>query len=365
MRIRLSSLLVVAALPLLPVTAARAQETGVSVTYAKNIKKAVDTIEKIERFIDGQGEFDWLKIPDAISAARTNAEAYLESRPDDLGALMLLVRVGRLEALFAPTMLTTEDGEWVGDTTNHLAPVHATLDRVLELEPRLAEAYYVKARLLATANPRFDGDSLIIDVDWPGCLTNAERAVALAPRERPYRELLALARAESGDLDGAADAVRDIDKGKNLVYLLLTDFASVPMPDDVIALPRIQSTFAEMAGQAGLGGYANLRVKAFAVAGGAEGIETFYRETWPDFTLFLQEESEMSRTFGQLLNPAKDGFSPTESPDALERNQDPDKGIMMMVTEMDGLTDAALAYPDDPRLQGKFTQVIMINYRKK
>lgn len=343
-----------------------AQDTAVSVTYPRDLRKATDTIDKIERFTDGQGRFDWLKIPEALTSVRAEAEQYLTSHPDDLGTLMLLARTGRIEAFFAPTTLRTEDGGWVGDTTDHLAPVHALLDRLLVLEPRLAEAYYWKARLLAMSNPRFDGDSLIINVDWDGCLSTVERAVELAPAEGRYRELLALARAEHGDFAGAADAVRDLDGGKNLVYLLLSDFTAVPMPEDRIALPRVQSTFAEMYGQSGLGGYSNLRVRAFAVPGGAKRIEEFYRVTWPEFTLFFQQEDEISRTFGQWLSPAKTGMRPETSDKFLNSNDQPEKGIMVLVMEMTDPTEEMTAmYPNDPRLLEPFTQVVMVNFRSK
>ncbi len=341
-----------------------AQDTAVTIVYPKEIRKSANTIAKIERFIDGRGTFDWLKIPEALGTARTDAEQYLETHPDDLGALMLLAQVSHIEAMFAPTTLSTQGGAWVGDTTDHLAPVHAALDRLLELEPRLAEAYYRKARLLATSNPKFEGDSLVITVDWQGCLSNAERAVDLDPQEPRYRELLAIARAEQGDLAGAADAVRELDGGKNLVYLLLTDFQAVPVPDDRIPLPRAKSTFVEMYGQAGLGGYANLRVRAFAVAGGKERVEDFYRAVWPDFTLFLQNEDESSKTYAQFLRATRAGFTPATTSAAVEADM-PDDGIMLLVMELAGLTDAALlTYPDDPRLRLTFTQVVMVDFRR-
>jgi hypothetical protein len=174
-------------------------------------------------------------------------EAYLAQNPDDVGAMVLHVRVARVTNMLRPTVIGSREGGGLQmDTVDHYAPLQATLDRAIELAPGMAEPYYWKARLHALQRVRWEHDEPVIRADWDLAVEPAGRAVALAPEEDHYRVALGMSLAQTGDVPGAMEVLQDAEKGKNVLYQILRDFERVPVPESALPFQRMADAGAEM-----------------------------------------------------------------------------------------------------------------------
>jgi len=338
-----------------------------TVSYPKSLERAEQVAERVERFLDGKGEFDWRKLSTALDSAETQVAAYRSAQPDDPGALILTARLGRIMALLRPAMIGGGEGQpLVPDTVDHLAPLYAALDRALAAEPRLAEAQYWKAKLAGTVRPTMEDGDLVLRADWPRAVEFASKAVELAPADDRYRIMLGESLAQQGEFDRAREVLRDVDKGKHLLFLILEDFTRLPVP----AAARRWTFGTEMGAEMFVGAPGELRafgperVRALVVPGSAEELEGFYRTVWSGFRLF-SNEGEPS-VFGQLLEPKGAEFVPAASARVLEGQEPPGQGIMLIVTQRHGLpAEERARYPEAVEADTTFCELLLINFRRK
>jgi hypothetical protein len=70
--------------------------------------------------------------------------------------------------------------------------------------------------------------------------------------------------------------------------------------------------------------------------------------------------------FGQLLEPKGAGFVPARSAKALEGQEPPGQGIMVIVTQRDGVpTDERTRYPEAVEADSTFCELLLINFRRQ
>jgi hypothetical protein len=321
----------------------------------------------MEAFLDGTGNFDWSKLPGAVDAAQTQVAEYLASNPDDLGALLLKVRVGRVVNMLRPTVIGSREGGGLQmDTVDHFAPLQDALDHAIALEPDFAEAYFWKARLYSIQRARMEGGEPVIRADWDLAVEPARKAVVLAPEEDRYRVVLGLCLAQQGDMAAALDTLSEVDKGKNVLFRILQDFGRIPVPESAQPWPRMAEASAEMFAGApgGLRSFAPQRVRAFVIPVSSDDLEAFYRNQWPDFS-FIPDENDPDM-FGQYLEPKGDDFVPSKTLRAIEGQRVPDKGVMFVVNRRAVLTDEQRShYPPGFDPPGEFCEVTLVNYRQK
>jgi len=338
-----------------------------AVSYPKALERAVTVAEQVEQFLEGKGEFDWRTLSTALDSAGTQVAGYQNAHPDDPGALILTARLGRIMALLRPAMIGGKDGQpLLPDTVDHLAPLYAALDRALEAEPRLAEAQYWKAKLAGTVRPTLEEGELVLQADWPRAVEYATKAVELAPAEDRYRIMLGTGLAQVGQFDRAREVLRDVDKGSNLLFLILEDFARVPTPGTASRWSFGTAMASEMfAGAPGsLRAYGSERVRALLVPGPAQDLEAFYRTVWPEFRLFSNAGEPF--VFGQYLEPKGATFVPARSPKVLESQAPPAKGVMLIVTQREGFpAEERARYPDAIQAGDTFCELLLINVRRE
>ena len=338
-----------------------------AVSYPAALEPAARVAERVEQFLEGREEFDWRKLSNALDSAGTQVAAYRSAHPDDPGALVLTARLGRILVLLRPAMIGGKDGQpLVPDTVDHMAPLYAALDRALEAEPRLAEAQYWKAKLAGTVRPTLEDGELVLRAEWPRAVEYASKAVELAPAEDRYRVILGESLAQQGEFDRARDVLRDVDRGRNLLFLILEDFARLPVPPAARPWRFGADMAAEMfAGAPGdLRAFGPERVRALVVPGSAEELEGFYRTLWPEFRLF-SSEGEPS-VFGQLLEPKGTEFAPVRSAKALESQEPPRQGVMVIVTQRDRVpAEERFRYPETAETDRVFCEVLLINFRRQ
>jgi len=242
-----------------------------------------------------------LILQDAAKAAR-QLTTYLDSHPNDVQALILSARLGRLGQIAQPLVIQRGDtlptfGSLAADYASH----QAALNRALALEPNNAEAYYWKGRLYglgqswmgmlygSTAPPpavvalaRAYGDSAV---------RYARRAVELEPERLQYRVALAIHLILAEQEQEAATVLRDVAAGRHPMSVLLADWQAIPLPTGAVPLPeRARGLARMMTDEVAMSQYPFLRVHVYVVVMPADSVQTFYRKRWAGFQLIRTEE---------------------------------------------------------------------------
>ena len=345
--------------------AAQVAATATPLVYPRALRETVKATDRMEAFLDGSGSFAWNKLPGALAEAVAQADAHLAANPDDVGAMVLRVRLGRIENILRPTTIGSQEGGGLGwDTVDHYEPLHAMLDRAVALQPTVAEAFYWMARLHGLERLRIEDGEPVLRSRWDLAVSPAEQAVALAPQEDRYRIVLGMSLAETGDVERAREVLRTAEHGRNVLYLILEDFARIPIPKHAIRHQRMEGAAAEMFAGApgGLSQYGPQRVRVYVVSGTMVELEPFFRAEWPDFRLLPSKEGD-STTFAQFLRPKGDGLVPSKSLDALEGNRTPPTGIMVWVRQRGEVSEEERPYYPADVASGQFCELMLIDYR--
>jgi hypothetical protein len=247
--------------------------------------------------------------PDQLTPQLDHAAAqlgrHLEASPDDVRALILSARLARLRDVLQPMVWSAGDPvPTVATLASRYAPHHAALDRALALEPDNAEAHYWKGRLYGlgftwqqtlyglteppdSEIPRFQayGDSAV---------RFGRRATELAPSREDYRDALATYLVLSWRDDEVMTLLRDVAGGRHPLFLLLSDWKSLPLPHGAVLRRGESRTLGQMVGPSlGAQDYPALRVRVYVVALPMDSVEASYRARWPGFR-FHELESEES-----------------------------------------------------------------------
>ena len=283
-----------------------------------------------------------------VDKAATKLSAYLNRQPNDVRALILSVRLGRLRHVAQP--LVIQGGDKVptfASLAAEYAPDHAALSRALKLEPNNAEAHYWNGRLYGLSH---DWTGMLYGVTTPppeiaalarayddSAVRYGRRAVELAPDRIQYREALAIYLILTQQEQEAAAVLRDVAGGHHPMSMLLADWQTIPVPAGATSLPRESQGMArmEMADES-MAEYPFLRIRMYVVTTAADSVQAFYRKRWPSFQLMPMQDQQMGdarmRSYSQYLRwqggqlvPAQDK---TEIPDL------PTEGIAIMLIEI-------------------------------
>lgn len=372
----LPTVLITASSPL--AIAAQAPATANAATAVKavaphELRESAKLSDKIERALEGKGDLNWDKVIPDLEESRARIEAYLGHHPRDVGALILKVRQGMVLALLEPMQVNLSEDDTLGATADPYVPLNEALDRVIALEPRLAEAYYWKARISATQIPRFVDGTFQMVADWDQAAVWSSRAVELAPESVRVRELLALALAQQGATDRALEVIGSVEGGKHLLAMILKDFKGFPLPASAVALPERAQTFAQMFAVDARARFGPQRVRAYLVPGPASELAAFFKAQWPTFELRSDDgdgdagSGEGPRAFTQFLEPKGSGWTPAKT----SKNTDflsskwPDKGIQMVVMEWTAAAEAVRGqYPSTVELPEVFCELVLLNFRQ-
>lgn len=234
-----------------------------------------------------------------LADAATWLDEHYQAYPDDVSALILRARLGRLQRMSRGVDPPTRE-----ELAEEYAPLHARLERALALEPENPEAHYWKARLYGVHIVR-EGKSEYVFDDLDEAIRFARDAVRLSPDNVIYREALAIFLVEDAQLDPAIAVMRDVDNGRHPIFLLLTDLQAVPVPEQaVFSAEYTQGMRYWMEWVGEILYYPELRFRVYVVPLTKEEVEAFYRERWPDFRFLIgQEDDERSspRMYVQAL----------------------------------------------------------------
>lgn len=249
-----------------------------------------------------------------VQVAARQLRTFLDAHPDDVQALIVAARIGWLTELRAPVVMSQGKQE-PPDPAAAYKPLQDLLDRALNLEPANAEASYWKARLYGVTVPVRAKEWLDyqpIDIDQ--AIRFARRAVDLAPQDVAYREALAQYLVIHQEPKAAIDVLKDVRQGRHPLYVLLSDFESIPIPEGA-AFDRMFSTALAQTSSANgniPADYASVRVRAYVVAIPVAEVAAFYRRHWPAFRLGKGDSFGSDRTsivqYSFYLRPSPSGW---------------------------------------------------------
>ena len=252
-----------------------------------------------------------------LDHAATQLGRHLDANPDDVRALILSARLGRLRDVRQPTVWSAGDPPpSLATFARGYAPHHAALDRALALQPDNAEAHYWKGRLyglgftwqqtLYGMNEPPDSEVLRFQAYGDSAVRFGRRAADLAPTRDDYRDALAIYLVLSWEDNAAITLLQHVAGGRHPLYLLLSDWRALPLPAGAVLRRADSRAFGQMAGASlGVQDYAFLRVRVHVVALPKDSVEAFYRARWPGFR-FHELENEDSdnpglRSYAQFV----------------------------------------------------------------
>ncbi len=275
---------------------------------------------------------------EAIGSVARELETYLGSNPDDVRALILAARVGRMESL-ATSIVIRGGPDWKEQTVRaeaegrqRRARLQAYLDRALIQEPTNAEAFYWKARLHGISGPGLRDDRAVIVVDdLDRVIGSAKRAVDLAPDNVTYREALAIFLVGGQRWAEATTALDPVMGGRHPIALLLRDHEALPLPPGAVFWQEESDRFAELQRTSGtFRTYSDVRTRVYTVPGPVAAVEAFYRDRWPGFQLF-PDRKDAGSVYRQHFRPRADRLEPASRPGQFK--DDPDDGVALLVAE--------------------------------
>ena len=242
--------------------------SGVEVKYEQTQSPSLNHITRLVEQVEAgeAGRVDITnaqELPGQLEAAADDLATLLQINPDNVEALILSARLGRIRAMLEPVAFGP--GKETPPPAGKSRPLHAALDRALQLEPDNPDANYWKARLYGVRSPVIRDEKMYYEPeDINKAIDFSRRAVKLAPNNVLYREALALYLVASNQADEAMAVLRDIQDGKHPIYLLLSDLRAIPIPESAVLSAEDTENIAQMEMQRGLFvDYPNLRVRAY------------------------------------------------------------------------------------------------------
>lgn len=277
------------------------------------------------------------KIKTRLAESDRMVSDHLSMRPDDTSALLLRFRVLRALMAIQPVRISMEAGRTEVDTEagEQEQEQERILDRILELDPLNAEAYYWKARMAGMSGvsvSKVDGRPEFRGPDLDRAISFCRKAVELKPDEEDYREALAIYFTLAGRFREAEDVMKEVRKGNHPMYQLLKDRNRFPIPKTAVFDPRMTATLVELYGAApSRPSYVGLRFFSYVYPGPFSEVEKIYREQWPDLTIFEQPKSgqgseDGKRSLYTSFDWKRDELRPSK-PSAVQKEKKPKSGL--------------------------------------
>lgn len=276
--------------------------------------------------------------PEEFESITKALDEYIEKNPDDVRALILFAQLGRMAEMSLPIPLI---GGEMPANENGFAALHSALDHALTLEPNNPEAHYWQARLYGIRRPSINEEGVLVRShrDLNRAVFHANRAVESAPNKREYAEALAIYLAHAQRYDDALDVLSEMNAGTNLIYRILLDMQTIPLPELARYLPLDSASFAEL--QMNRGRYENypdLRVRMYAAPVSMTVFEQAFQQQWPDFHLYEVERFESDEgvemvMFAQVLRWIEGRLQPATTRElsrSLRRERDLEGSTVMI-----------------------------------
>ena len=273
---------------------------------------------------------------EALASVARDIEVHLGSNPDDVRALILAARVGRMESLATPVVIRGGP-DWMEQTARaeaegrqRRARLQAFLDRALAQEPANAEVFYWKARIHGISGPGLrDGRAVTVVDDLDRAISSATRAVELAPDNVAYREAAAVFLVGGQRWTDATAALEPVLGGRHPIALLLRDHEAFPLPPGAVLSPEESERFADLQRTSGtFRTYSDVRTRVYTLQGRVATVEAFYQDRWPGFRLFPDSKGGVHH---QHFRPRGDRLEPVSRPSQLK--DAPDDGMALVVAE--------------------------------
>ena len=271
----------------------------------------------------GRASMTEQEFKEALEQTSKETRAVLDAHPDDVDAMILLVRLALLQDSHGAMIVGKNAEEELAQAAKkkraRVDELAAQLDRALTLQPNRADAYYWKGRLYGLRQPAIrNGRFARVAIDLQEATRNARRATELAPDNVKYRVALALYLVLDGKFDDAAEAMRPVASGQHIISLLLSDRKALPVPEKAVFDATGAAGFAEIEMQKGrILDLPELRVLEYVINAPASEVTAFYRKRWPGFQFFeteaeKNEDMEM-RLWGQVLIGPSNALQPLAS----------------------------------------------------
>src|SRR2546422_146788 len=312
-----------------------------------------------------------------VAKAATQLSDYLKREPNDVQALILSARLGRLGQIAQPLVVQRGDTlPTFASLAAEYAPHQAALSRALELEPNNAEVHYWKARLYGLSQSWI---GMLYGITEPppavvalardygdSAVHHGRRAMELAPERMQYREALAIHLILAQQEQEAATVLRDVGGGRHPMSVLLADWQAIPVPAGAVPLPeRARGLARMMTDEVAMSQYPFLRVHMYVVVMPADSVEAFYRKRWAGFQLIRTEEHKNGdarlRVYSQYLRWQGGQIVPAR--DKREIPDEPTEGIAVALMEI--VNPPAEVRPQYPVPLGRvFCLLTFINMRR-
>lgn len=287
----------------------------------QQLQAAEVLIARIEAAIDNAAEFDLVAERPALDSALATIREYLSANPEDAGALILSVRLGRVREVFIvaeklAAKLVEDPGAGAPEPVS-FAAYQRVLDGVLARDSTVAAAHYWKAVLLRDEADLAQVAEVFDEAEpprgpsrAPGVAAAAEghlrQAVAHDPGNVGYGESLARLLVERDAFDAADELLSHLTTAGTGLHLLVRDLRAVGAPPAA----EIDEALAGVALMTGLAFTANtgepwrarellVRLRAWTTSASLAEVQAFYRERWPG--LFFGGDEEGLWITGALL----------------------------------------------------------------
>jgi tetratricopeptide (TPR) repeat protein len=338
-----------------------ALSSTVQIDY-KSLSKRVEQIENRDAY-----QLEVEELARKIETLEQDIEDYIATNPNDVDAIVLLVRLSFVNETVVKNRRTTNE-QYI-NPKEKFRDQHELLDRAIELRPDNAKAHYWKARLYGLHVPVIDnqGNSKKQSIDLERAIHFAEQAVLLDKRNQGYREALAVYHFTAGNRKAALEVMDTQEMASSPVSVLLKDLDGFPVPEGTVYAKEDSEIYSELhLEQKTISDFPYLRSQVFMVPMTATQLEKFYQKTWPEFRFFRQVQSGL---FAQYLIFGNEGLRPTRNvSEARAWAQSKLGGIALSVTNVDNPSAAEREKtPGGHRLPAslgeKFSYVFYLNDR--
>jgi len=305
---------------------------------------------------------------DRLLQYRGQIESYLQAKPDDPAALVLLGRVERFILGRSRNVSCGPDHGCAVDSTYDDSSANAAFDRAISLQEGDAAAHFWKARLLADGRPVMRDGEFAFDIDTGAALTHAQRAVALDARNVRYREFLAVTLSNMGRYQEAAEAIRPVQGGKHLLSLIFQDLAAVPIPEGAVPWPGGHAAFAAVGLDENPPRFVAQTGRSWVTDLSLEQLEAFYRRRWPAFRFFRVQGDTGQRGGMQYLRPDRNGkLQPARDSAFIDQLESASAfaGVLLAVGQSGPRFDQpGLQYPAAVAGKDVFLEIIIVTGRR-
>ena len=307
------------------------------------------------------------ELTNKIDHAKRVLDAHLDSHQMDVKALILTVRLGIIEALVNPTVISK--GQQPRDSEELFSSLHLNIDRALKLQPNSAEANYWKARLYgirpATIN---EADRLVKKpIDLNKAIQFSRIAVQLDPENIAYREALAIYLIDGLQSKEALEVMNANGNEHHPISVLLKDIDAFPLPAGTIFSKEDSASFGEMQMMRGrITDFPQLRVQVFVVPMDTPEIEEFYKQMWAGFKFLRQGNAG---PFAQFMRYEESNLIPASNMSQLVEWAGNKNGLLLTLQEVQEATrqqrkETPAGHPLPPSLGENFGVMFYVNHRR-